>query len=91
MALTYAARGEKQRAIEAVNRVTKMGTSDGIVLYNCAGVYSSLNMKDEAVDCLRKAFEAGMIMIKWMEYDPFITAGLREYTDFQDLISRYGL
>lgn len=91
VALTYAARGETQRAIEAVNRVTKMGTSDGIVLYNCAGVYSSLDMKDKAVDCLRKAFEAGMIMIKWMEYDPFITAGLREYSDFQDLISRYGL
>lgn len=88
VAVTYASRGDKQKAMELVDRAQQIGSNDGMALYNCASVYSLLGMHDEALDLFERATEAGMIIIDWIHYDPFIDP-LRDKPKFRELMSRY--
>ncbi len=88
LAVTYAGRGNKERALELVSRAQEIGSDDGMVLYNCASVYSCLGMYDEAIALFEMAGEAGMIIIEWVHYDPFIDP-IRDLPEFKKLLSRY--
>ena len=44
--------------------------NDPSVLYNCACAYCKLELKREALDTLKKAWEAGFKDVEWARRDP---------------------
>jgi hypothetical protein len=70
LAAIYAASGRKDDAVREMEFARALRPNDASVLYNCACTYGVLKMKSEALDTLRKAWEAGFKDIEWARRDP---------------------
>jgi hypothetical protein len=90
MALTYAGLGEKQSALEAAEKVLKVDSTDGTVLYNCACVHSIIGNKAEALKYLDRSLERGfMNIIDWAkDVDPYLQP-IRDDPQFKAIIAKY--
>jgi serine/threonine protein kinase/Tfp pilus assembly protein PilF len=80
----YAAMGREQDALRETNLAITLRAGEATILYNAACVFSSLKRKQEAMDSLRKAWDAGFRDVDWVRRDPDL-AFLREEPDFERL------
>jgi len=66
----YSRLGRKDDALRELNLAVTLRANEASILYNAACVYCNLNKKAEALDALRKAWEAGSTDAVWTRRDP---------------------
>jgi serine/threonine protein kinase/Tfp pilus assembly protein PilF len=66
----YARLGREEDALRELNLAVTLRANEASILYNAACVYCGLNKKAEALDALRKAWEAGSKDAVWARRDP---------------------
>src|ERR1700757_1412843 len=66
----YAQRGREDDALRELNLAVTLRANEASILYNAACVYCLLKNKAEALDALRKAWEAGSKDSVWARRDP---------------------
>jgi len=66
----YARMGREEDALRELNMAVTLRANESSILYNAACVFCSLNRKVEALDALRKAWEAGSRDPVWTRRDP---------------------
>ncbi len=66
----YAALGREEDALRELNLAVTLRANEASILYNAACVYCGLKRKPEALDALRKAWEAGSKDSIWARRDP---------------------
>ena len=66
----YAELGREEDALRELNLAVTLRANEASILYNAACVYCLLNKKPEALDALRKAWEAGSKDAVWTRRDP---------------------
>ncbi len=66
----YAALGRQADALRELNLAVTLRANEASILYNAACVYCGLNRKPEALDALRRAWEAGSKDSIWARRDP---------------------
>src|SRR5271163_438687 len=66
----YARLGRQDDALRELNLAVTLRANEASILYNAACVYCNLNKKAEALDALRKAWEAGSTDAVWTRRDP---------------------
>jgi serine/threonine protein kinase/Tfp pilus assembly protein PilF len=69
----YAALGREEDALRELNLAVTLRANEASILYNAACVYCLLKKKSEALDTLRKAWEAGSKDSVWTRRDPDLT------------------
>jgi non-specific serine/threonine protein kinase len=70
LAIDYAITNRIDEAMREVNLAVALRPDDGLVLYNAACAYCKMNKKAEALDALRKSWEAGTQDADWARRDP---------------------
>ena len=66
----YAELGRTEDSLRELNLAVTLRANEASILYNAACVYCLLNRKAEALDALRKAWEAGSKDAVWTRRDP---------------------
>jgi serine/threonine protein kinase len=66
----YAYLGRPDDALRELNLAVTLRANEASILYNAACLYCSLKRKPEAIDALRKAWEAGFRDSVWARRDP---------------------
>ncbi len=66
----YADLGRPDDALRELNLAVTLRANEASILYNAACLYCGLNRKPEALDTLRKAWEAGFRDSVWARRDP---------------------
>jgi non-specific serine/threonine protein kinase len=66
----YAYLGRPDDALRELNLAVTLRANEASILYNAACVYCDLKRKPEALDTLRKAWEAGFRDSVWARRDP---------------------
>ncbi|MDP9339805.1 MAG: protein kinase [Acidobacteriota bacterium] len=84
LAADYAEMGREEDALRETNLAITLRANEATILYNAACVFSSLKRKQEGMDSLRKAWEAGFRDVDWVRRDPDL-AFLRDEPDFERL------
>jgi len=62
--------GREDDAVRELNLAVTLRANEASILYNAACAYCNLNRKAEALDALRKAWEAGSKDAVWTRRDP---------------------
>jgi serine/threonine protein kinase/tetratricopeptide (TPR) repeat protein len=70
LATDYATLGRTEDAVREANLAMVLRPNDAIVMYNVACTFCSLGKRDEALDALRKAWDAGFKDQEWTRRDP---------------------
>jgi non-specific serine/threonine protein kinase len=70
LASSYAEMGRKDDSVREMEFARALRPNDSSVLYNCACAYCKLKLKREALDTLKKAWEAGFKDTEWARRDP---------------------
>jgi non-specific serine/threonine protein kinase len=70
LASSYAEMGRAEESIREMEFARALRPNDSSVLYNCACAYCKLKLKREALDALRKAWDAGFKDAQWARRDP---------------------
>ena len=84
LAADYAEMGREEDALRETNLAVTLRAGEATILYNAACVFSSLKRKQEAMDSLRKAWDAGFRDVDWVRRDPDL-AFLRSEPEFERL------
>jgi tetratricopeptide (TPR) repeat protein len=66
----YSESGRRDESIREMEFARALRPNDSSVLYNCACAYCKLGMKKEALETLKKAWEAGFKDVEWARRDP---------------------
>jgi len=66
----YAYLGRSDDALRELNLAVTLRANEASILYNAACLYCKLNRKAEALDALRKSWEAGFKDSAWARRDP---------------------
>jgi non-specific serine/threonine protein kinase len=66
----YAELGREEDSLRELNLAVTLRANEASILYNAACVYCLLNRKSEALETLRKAWEAGSKDSVWARRDP---------------------
>src|SRR5271166_4848238 len=66
----YAYLGRSDDALRELNLAVTLRANEASILYNAACLYCKLNRKPEALDALRKSWEAGFKDSAWARRDP---------------------
>jgi tetratricopeptide (TPR) repeat protein len=69
----YADLGRTDDALRELNLAVTLRANEASILYNAACLYCSLHRKAEAMETLRKAWEAGFKDASWARRDPDLT------------------
>jgi serine/threonine protein kinase/Tfp pilus assembly protein PilF len=69
----YAELGREEDAIRELNLAVTLRANESSILYNAACVYCLLKRKTDALDALRKAWDAGSRDAVWTRRDPDLT------------------
>ena len=80
----YAEGGRTDDALREANLAMALRPNEATVLYNLACTFCSLGKKTEAMDALRKAWQAGFRESDWARRDPDL-ALLQDEPEFQQL------
>jgi non-specific serine/threonine protein kinase len=86
----YADLGREEDALRELNLAITLRANEASILYNAACVYCRLKRKPEALDALRKAWEAGFQDAVWARRDPDI-AMLHGEPEFERLYPEKGV
>ena len=87
-AVSNAILGNKNAALEALDKVMEIAPNDGLVLYNCACTCAQLNKKEESFVLLRQAIDKGYNnIIEWVENDPDFE-NFRDDPQFKEILSK---
>ena len=70
LATNYASLGRREDATREANLAVALRPNDAIVLYNLACAFCMMEKKPEALDALRKAWNAGQKDSDWARRDP---------------------
>jgi non-specific serine/threonine protein kinase len=70
LGIDYAGTGRPDDALREVKLATLLRPNDATVQYNAACAYCSLNAKGDALDALKKAWDAGFKDAGWARRDP---------------------
>jgi tetratricopeptide (TPR) repeat protein len=70
LASGYIALGRNDDAMREANLAMALRPNEATVLYNVACIFCQMKMKDEALDALRKAWNAGFKEADWARRDP---------------------
>jgi TolB-like protein/Tfp pilus assembly protein PilF len=70
LAVSYATLDRTEDAIRETNMAIALRPNDAILLYNVTCIYCLLKRKPEALEVLRKAWEAGYRDVNWARRDP---------------------
>ncbi len=81
----YAAAARGDEAVRQLQTAVALRPGDSNVLYNAACTYALLGSKAEALETLKKAFDAGYGNFEWVARDPDL-AVLRDDPEFQRLV-----
>jgi len=84
MATDYAELGRVEDAIRELNMSMTLRANEASILYNAACTYAILNRKREALETIKKAWEAGFKDSVWARRDPDL-ALLHDEPEFQRL------
>jgi len=91
MAIAYANKGMKKESLAELEKIKEIDPEDGMALYNCAGAYSILGIKDKGLESLQAAIEKGTsTFIEWVEHDPYLDP-LRDIPEFQNMMKKLGV
>ena len=74
--------GREEDALRETNLAITLRANEASILYNAACVFSSLKRKPEALDALRKCWDAGFRDVDWVRRDPDV-AFLRGDPEFE--------
>jgi serine/threonine protein kinase/Tfp pilus assembly protein PilF len=66
----YASLGRTEDALRELNLAVTLRANEASILYNAACLFCDLKRKPEALDALRKAWEAGFRDAVWARHDP---------------------
>jgi serine/threonine protein kinase len=66
----YGYLGRREDALRELNLAVTLRANEASILYNAACLYCNLGIKPEALDALRKAWEAGFRDAVWARHDP---------------------
>jgi len=69
----YAYLGRSDDALRELNLAVTLRANEASILYNAACLYCKLNRKADALDTLRKSWEAGFKDSEWVRRDPDLT------------------
>jgi serine/threonine protein kinase/tetratricopeptide (TPR) repeat protein len=89
LASSYAEMGRAEESIREMQFARALRPNDSSVLYNCACAYCKLKLKREALDTLKKAWEAGFKDTQWARRDPDL-ALLHGEAEFEKLYPETG-
>ncbi|HVS32910.1 MAG TPA: protein kinase, partial [Thermoanaerobaculia bacterium] len=78
----YAAMNRVDDATREANMAMALRPNDAIVMYNVCCTFCTLGKKDEAMNSLRKAYDAGFRDADWTRRDPDLTL-LRDDPEFE--------
>jgi tetratricopeptide (TPR) repeat protein len=78
----YAEMGREEDALRETNLAITLRAGEATILYNAACVFSSLKRKPEALDALKKCWDAGFRDVDWVRRDPDV-AFLRGDPEFE--------
>jgi len=84
LASSYAEMDRPEDAQREMNFAVALRPNDSSVLYNCACMHCKLGNKTEALENLRKAWEAGFKDTEWARRDPDL-ALLHDEPEFEEL------
>jgi serine/threonine protein kinase/tetratricopeptide (TPR) repeat protein len=70
LATDYAESGRTEDALREVNLASALRPNEAMILYNMACAFSMLKRRGEAIDSLRKAWDAGWRDTVWARRDP---------------------
>jgi len=70
LASSYAEMGRGEESVREMEFARALRPNDSSVLYNCACAYCKLKLKREALDTLKKAWDAGFKDTEWARRDP---------------------
>jgi non-specific serine/threonine protein kinase len=84
LAIQYAAAGRMEDALRETKLALVLRPNETTVLYNAACAFCAMRMKVEALDTLRKAWEAGFRDSDWARRDPDL-AILHDEPEFERL------
>ena len=84
LASSYAEMDRTQDAEREMNFAAALRPNDSSVLYNCACIHCKLGHKAEALDCLRRAWQAGFKDGDWARRDPDL-ALLHDEPEFDEI------
>jgi tetratricopeptide (TPR) repeat protein len=70
LALDYAEMSRLEEAVRETNLAMVLRPDEATVLYNAACVFSQLNRKEDSLQALRKAWDAGFKDPDWARRDP---------------------
>jgi len=90
LASDYANLGRSDDALRELNLAVTLRANEASILYNAACVYCGLKRNAEAVDALRKAWEAGFRDAVWARRDPDL-ASLHGDPDFDRMYPEHPL
>jgi tetratricopeptide (TPR) repeat protein len=80
----YAVMDRVEDALREANLAIALRPNDAMILYNVACVFGMMKRKDEAMDTLRKAWDAGFRDSDWARRDPDLSV-LHEEPEFKTL------
>ena len=70
LASSYAEMGRAEESVREMEFARALRPNDSSVLYNCACAYCKLKLKREALETLKKAWDAGFKDAQWARRDP---------------------
>ena len=70
----YAKLGRSDDALRELNLAVTLRANEASILYNAACLYCALGRKQEALETLRKSWEAGFKDSSWARRDPDLAA-----------------
>ncbi len=70
LAVTYAASGREEDAVREANLAIMLRPNEASLLYNAACTYCMLNRKSDALEVLKRAWDAGFKDAVWARRDP---------------------
>jgi non-specific serine/threonine protein kinase len=70
LASSYAEMGRAEESVREMEFARALRPNDSSVLYNCACAYCKLRLKPQALDALKKAWDAGFKDTEWARRDP---------------------
>ncbi len=81
--------GDKERGLRMARKALAIDPGEPAILYNVACTYATADEKDEAIDLLGRAIDAGFGYRAWLEHDSDFDE-LRDDPRFQALVERLG-
>jgi serine/threonine protein kinase/tetratricopeptide (TPR) repeat protein len=82
--IDYAIAGRTEDALREVNIATLLRPDEAMVLYNAACAYCTMDMIPQAIDSLRKSWDAGYRDAVWTRRDPDLVK-LHGHSEFERL------